>query len=417
MREVGSFVARVSVAAVACSAAGVGVAACAWIVGDVHGHLQQDASVSPDALAEEMGDGGSAGPDAPSARASDAPGPDASSPPDVSSPSDALDVPDALHAGAACTPDLGGDTHNCGWCGHDCQGASCEGGVCSGQIVYSANPTGLAYDQGTLFYTGGPNGTIIALSLVSLIATTVAPAQNAATDIVARPPYLLWATADGIIHRALEDGGASTSLVKTSPSCLAASSTHVYWWETATGTAYSVPIDSDGSAPPTVEYVASAGAKGCVGADDQTFAVINGSTLVQRDLDSGTTTTAGLTGLADTRYVLLSGTYAVAFTSTVTDAGTVGHVNSVAKGSATAVDVGTFVWTNVLAAVGDDHGIYWSPQGEARIDGCQDALCSGGIRHYSPVYANSTLGSLALGPTTVYFSRGSSSGSILSVTR
>jgi hypothetical protein len=261
------------------------------------------------------------------------------------------------------------------------------------------------------------------LSLGSLTTQTIAPTQNAGSHVVARPPYVFWYTADGIIHRVLEDGGALTALVPSAiasnPHCLAANSSRVYWWSGSWGRAYSVPVDSDGSAPPTVEYMTTAGASGCVNADDQTLAVLNDYTLTQRDIDSGAAMTATLPNLADTSYLVLAGAHAVAFTVSGGDAGSTTHVDVVAKGSSSAVEVATFPSTPVMAAAGDQGGFYWSPQSEARIDGCSDALCTGGIRHYTPAYLmpSSTLGTLAVDPTHIYFSRGNSSVYILSVPR
>jgi hypothetical protein len=383
----------------------VGGAACALIVGDVEGNRPDDGGAPGDTWSPTKM-------------------PDSGSPADGGSGMEGGTGPDAttvMDGSGACKADLDGDSTNCGWCGHDCQGAACTGGACSAQTVFAAGPTSLAYDQGSLFYTGGINNAITALAVGSLMTQTVAPPQNNGGHIVARSPYVFWTTADGTIHRALEDGGAQTALVPptyaANSRCLAANSNRVYWW--TTGAAYSVPVDSDGSAPPVLEHMGPTGASGCVNADDQTLAVLTDYTLMQRDLDSGLATQATLQNPAETHYVVLAGAHAVAFTTSTSDAGTTGHLDVVAKGTTTVVEVATFPWSTLMGATGDDGGVYWSLQAEARIDGCSDPLCTGGTHHYSPAYLSppSTIGTLALDATHIYFSRGNSSVTILSVPR
>jgi hypothetical protein len=381
--------------AVVASTSIVGGGACALIVGNIDGNLPDEAGTP-----SEVGYPG------------DAASSDGGMGPEATAGSDGA---------AGCGADLDADPGNCGWCGHDCGASSCTGGACSAQTLLMANPTGLAYDQNTLFLTGGANGTIQGVPLTTLTAQTLAPSQNAAGQIHVHSPYVFWTTADGNIHRMLEDGGALgiavPSAVAVSPYCIAANSSHLYWWVPSDGKAFSVPVDSDGSAPAAVEYVAVPGASGCVAADDQTLAVLNDYTLTQRDLDSGVTMTATLPNLTVTRSLVLAGAHAVAITQSTGDAGSTGHVNVVAKGSTRVVEVATFPFTTIMAVAGDQNGFYWSPQSEARIDGCSDILCTGGIHHYTPSYGSSTLGVMTVDPTNIYFGRGNSSAYILSVPR
>jgi hypothetical protein len=167
-----------------------------------------------------------------------------------------------------------------------------------------------------------------------------------------------------------------------------------------------VPVDSDGGSTPVMEYAAGPGA-GCVSADDRTLALLANHTLVERNLDSGVATTVTLPGPSDTRYLLLAGQYTVVMTSSVDDAGAMTlHVNAVTTGTPTVKEVASFPWTNVLAMAADANGIYWSPQSEARIDGCSDVLCTAGTRHFTPSLTPWTLNAMALDPLLIYVSQG-----------
>jgi hypothetical protein len=367
-------------------------------VGEVHGHLlapdasvADDASVMTDAAMPE---------DAPPTLDAGAPAAEGS-----------------VDAAPGCAADLDADPGNCGWCGHAC-GGPCSAGACKEQFIWNVTPSGMAYDQGSLFFSGAMNGEVVAWNLGTAMPTTIAPAQNAAGHIVAHSPYVFWTTGDGAVHRVLEDGGALTTIVPAaSATCLAANSSRLYWWNPNSGTARSVPVDSDGGATPAIEYTATPGAAGCVVADDSELAVLTSGALIQRDLDSGLATTAALPYPAATQFVALAGERAVAITTSTDDAGSTGHVDVVPKGTSTALEVASFPWSTVFALVADDAGIYWSPQGEARVDGCSDVLCTSGIRHYTPTETNFTISKLALDPTYIYFTMGGATGTLDRVPR
>jgi hypothetical protein len=394
-------VARVGAVAAAALLAGALPAACGLLVGDPHGLLPDDASAPDEA---------SGRPDV--ATASDARGTADGGPSsmDGAASSDASAAADGRGDAGAPGPDgpvvcdaaLDADPHNCGWCGHDCLGSTCSGGSCAQQVVFTDYATSMATDGPVLYYTAGAG---IWTYDVSAGARQIVTSQNAPLHITVHPPYVYWVTADGLIHRALEDGGAPAAIASgPQVDCLAANSSKVYWWNGQRGVVYSVPVNSDGGATPATEYSATGPAPGCVAADDRYLALLTGQGLVQRDLDSGVGPMVVLPG-PDTRYLFLAGAYAVAMSSTADDAGTTLHVNAIATGTTTVREVATFPWTNVLAMGADGAGIYWSPQNEARINGCSDVLCSAGVRHFSPTDVAFAPTVLALAPAWLYVSR------------
>ncbi len=363
--------------------------ACGLLVGDLHGRLPDDASVPVEATIE----------------------PDVVSPTDAGTSPDDATVPenDAADAGTgfadgpgACNSDFDSDTHNCGWCAHDCQGASCTASACEGQTAFAAAASSLFVEGTVLYVNGAPNNSIVGYDPGSGQTQTIATAQAGSGHIFARAPYVVWTTSDGNIHRALEDGGASTVVWTNMPApCVAANATRIYWWDNATGKAYSVPIDSDGGAMPVVEYSAGAGSAGCLNADDHTLAILLTVTLVERDLDAGTTTTVVLPGSALGR-PLLAGRYTVVAPTINDDAGATMHVELVTTGTNTLRDVANFPQSTVLGFAADDAGIYWALQGTSRIDGCSDLFCTAGVRHFSPNLSPNPPGPIALDPTFVY---------------
>jgi hypothetical protein len=353
-----------------------GATACGLLVGTPQGLLPGDADVSED--------GSGAPPSLDSSVAPDG-GIDAGS--------------RALDGAASCDADFDADPINCGWCGHDCMGA-CAGGSCTAQIVLTASPTSMATGGTALYYTAGSE--VWAFDTTTLQpAVAIASRQNRPGAISVRAPYVFWGTSSGTVYRALEDGGGLTPMALNQDAlCIVSNSSKLYWWDTPSGSARSVPVNGDGGTPSVAEYTASAGAPGCVNADDAHVVFVTNQALVERDLDSGVATTVTLSQ-PDTRYALIAGAYTVVLTSSKDDAGTTIHVNAVATGTTTVEEVVSFPSTNVLSMAGDGAGIYWSPQTESRIDGCSDPLCTAGVRHFSPVLLSPpTL--LALDPTFIY---------------
>jgi hypothetical protein len=80
--------------------------------------------------------------------------------PDASSSKDRASSPDV-----ACSPgDLEKDPHNCGRCGHDCQGGNCAGGACQAMTVASESaPWGIVVDGAEVYFASNlnaPNGSV-----------------------------------------------------------------------------------------------------------------------------------------------------------------------------------------------------------------------------------------------------------------
>jgi len=192
--------------------------------------------------------------------------------------------PDACPPGSvACGPicaDLGTDPKNCGACGADCEGTTCEGGQCTMVFVQGAIPVALAVDATNLYWTNGssspehgmlmkvpksggqqptplafnqyqPGG--LAVSATDAYWSTNAPDAGIMTmPTLGGAPKLVvgnlldgiqrvaidtqrvyWASdyAPGVLAAAPLDGGAPTVLAanQASPHDFAIGATHLYW--------------------------------------------------------------------------------------------------------------------------------------------------------------------------------------------
>jgi hypothetical protein len=117
---------------------------------------------------------------------------------DVTEPGDARPEADA----PPCSPDLGTDPHNCGFCGHDCLDAGCGDGAC-GIVTVAANendPTAMVIDSANVYWTdfgtmasGYANETIRRCPKTGCdTATTLAPASGFPYGIAVSGASLYW---------------------------------------------------------------------------------------------------------------------------------------------------------------------------------------------------------------------------------
>jgi hypothetical protein len=269
------------------------------------------------------------------------------------------------------------------------------------QTVMSTNPVALAVEGSVLYSIDGPASSIVAYDLLYGRLQTLAPAQNLPGDLVVHAPYVFWTTADGVIHRVLEDGGAPGAVFAPGgPTYVAANSRRLYWWEVTSGSAYSVPVDSDGGDTPVTEYTGTPGASGCVNADEATFVVVTGNLLIQRAVDSGRVFTATLPYLSDPQACPLTDSYAVALTWE-NGPGTTGDVYLVPKGSNQVQQSATFSGYDVRAFAADPAGVYWATT-VGGVDGCTDLSCTAGVQHFTPDLRPYNPTALAIDPEYLY---------------
>jgi hypothetical protein len=145
----------------------------------------------------------------------------------------------ALADGAACSgADLQTDAKNCGACGHDCLGATCNGGLCAPALVVTGlDQAGvITVDGNDLFLlksgTTGPDGFIWQApktggAAIALVSNFVYPASLAVS-----PTDVFFPALGAHMNKVPRSGGPITQLPPTlgaNPFQLAIDSTYVYW--------------------------------------------------------------------------------------------------------------------------------------------------------------------------------------------
>jgi hypothetical protein len=99
-------------------------------------------------------------------------------------------------SGSTCV-NLQTDGHNCGACGHDCQGATCQAGLCQPVAIASSqsSPWGIAIDATTVFWTNTGDGTVKMAPISGAgPVTTLASGQSDPMSVVVSGGSVYWAS-------------------------------------------------------------------------------------------------------------------------------------------------------------------------------------------------------------------------------
>lgn len=305
----------------------------------------------------------------------------------------------SVDAGGDVTPALGcdastdSDPANCGFCGHDCGGTACNAGICQSTSIFSASVSDMAMEGKVLYYLSPQDpapdagGGVYAFD-TQTTSTTPLTAQVAPDRIAVHDPYVFWSALDGSIHRALEDGGAPTTLVTgQSVDCLAANGSDVFWADRGAGIIYRfAAADPPGSA--TIFRTITANS-GCVVANDK-YVVYTQDTIVSRfDIAANQTDTFQPSiGQFDDNDIALTGDD-IYFTSSEDLGNQTRHYvfHAVGPPTTTPTPITSFIETfgfNVFA--GDARGTAWGLNGSsAAVDGCSEPTCASGTHHYAEV--------------------------------
>lgn len=113
-----------------------------------------------------------------------------------------------------CEVDLGGDTLNCGDCGHDCLGATCDSGQCLPVIIVQGEPApmNVAVDATHVYWTNAQNAGNIARATLDGDDRTELTVATSPFDLAIDDDDVFY-TADDEVLRVDKAGGAATTLI------------------------------------------------------------------------------------------------------------------------------------------------------------------------------------------------------------
>ncbi len=251
--------------------------------------------------------------------------------------------------------DLTSDSHNCGRCGHDCLGGTCDTGTCQPfpLVEDQPNPLYLAVDAETLYFTT-PSGGVLDVPL-SGGAPKLLFADPDAHGLTIDDQFVYWTTYfSGTIKRMPLAGGTPVTLVTTDqrPLGVAVDSTWLYY-STVHGAIVRVPL---------------AGGAGVTLYSD-TNTLVSGLAVTKSDLFFGTATMLGdfplPAGMTLTLASSRNNVFGVAFDALDTDTvyfteqygGTVSEVSR-ATGQVTRLVGGLSTYAAGVAV--DARAIYWA---------------------------------------------------------
>jgi hypothetical protein len=223
----------------------------------------------------------------------------------------------ALLCAGTCV-DPATDPDNCGACGHDCLGLTCQGAGCQ-PVVLTTTSGGGAYsmvvDSQNVYWTDFTSGTVCQVSnhggSAQIIAMT---AMASPTSIAVDTSYVYWAdTANSQIQRTLIGGGLTVPVYTGPPGpfFFSLGSGTFYFSSLQSGGIYSVPLDGGAATEltpdPNEPSRVTADSSNVYWVDE--YGNSGNSTVVQMPLDGGAIVQLA-SGQDDTRNIVVDSTYA-----------------------------------------------------------------------------------------------------------
>ena len=132
---------------------------------------------------------------------------------------------------ASLCVDLSTDTHNCGACGHDCEGTKCALGACTSVMWQSVDPVAIALDATNVYFTNRDQGTIERMPKTGgQLPTMIASNQAIPAAIAIDATRLYWSANYDIVSMPLGGNGSSTlTTTKDGLLSLQIDATKIYW--------------------------------------------------------------------------------------------------------------------------------------------------------------------------------------------
>jgi hypothetical protein len=160
--------------------------------------------------------------------------------------------------GDACV-DTGSDPHNCGACGHDCEGGACSDGVCQpfALATFDADANYLAVDAANVYWTND-DGTVMQCPLDGCGSSPIvlASEQPGPNGITVNATTVFWANYNfqnpsAVVACAIGGCGDAPTVVadNQTPYDVAVDATNVYWTNFNDNSVYVCAIDGCADTP------------------------------------------------------------------------------------------------------------------------------------------------------------------------
>jgi Stigma-specific protein, Stig1 len=268
-----------------------------------------------------------------------------------------------IACGTKCV-DPQADPSNCGWCGHDCLGASCTEGLCTPTTLYTTTTrqdfAGLAVSPTTLYWGQLDGPAIMAMPVDGGAAVTLTFYGAGPGRIVLDATHVYWSNPGGDIVGMPMDGGQVTLIASSSyaigPLAIDA---HDAFWIASNLSIESAPLDGGVTttiAPPQSDPTDIAVAGGRVIWGNGNTSGTAGA-LLETGLDGGPSQVfASLNGVPETLVVDAHNVYWAGGQSILAEPLSGGTITAVGAGAAAhmAVDANRVYWA-------DDFTIHAAP--------------------------------------------------------
>jgi hypothetical protein len=168
----------------------LGVAGCTTLLGDFSTGADGGSGSHPDGSVNDVGPGSEGAHDT---GAGDANSSDGNVPTDAVTDTSGCAAPLKVCSNACV--DVKSDVHNCGRCGHDCQGGACQAGICQALALAQASPgNDIATDGAHVYWVSRAGSALYQVDVNGQNFMTLGPSASSPFNVITGGGYVYWTT-------------------------------------------------------------------------------------------------------------------------------------------------------------------------------------------------------------------------------